>query len=254
MMPARPRAAQAPSACLLLFTKPALPGRVKTRLIGALSPERAAELHEAFLGDLCERLVGGGQYELRLAWALADGEEPPPSALPSVRQRGVDLGERLFTALADAAREHELVAAVGSDHPELAAERVAEAFAALASGADTGVSSGANPGADVVVGPATDGGYYLIAVRGAALDRRLFEDVPWSTGKVLEKTLDRCAELGLATELLPPASDVDTPADLERLAAALRDPATPACPRTAALLARWGFGPSRPSADLQAVP
>jgi uncharacterized protein len=246
MMPARPRAPKAPSACLLLFTKPARPGRVKTRLIGALSAERAAELHDAFLGDLCERLAGADRFELRLAWALDEGEEAPPSSLPSVRQRGDDLGERLFSALADAAVEHELVGAVGSDHPELSAERVDAAFAALA--------SGAKPGADVVVGPATDGGYYLIAVRGGALDRRLFEDVPWSTGAVLERTLARCAELGLTTDLLPPESDVDTPADLVRLAEALRDPSTPACPRTAALLARWGVETLGTNADLEAVP
>ncbi|HEV8630637.1 MAG TPA: TIGR04282 family arsenosugar biosynthesis glycosyltransferase [Thermoanaerobaculia bacterium] len=227
--------------CLLVFTKPAVPGRVKTRLLGALSPVQAAALHAAFLGDLLERLAFGvspPSFTVRLAWALEEGEEPPPSPLPAVRQQGADLGERLHAALRDAAVEHPLVAAVGSDHPELPRERVEEAFAALAAGAD------------VVLGPAADGGYYLVAVRRQALSPRLFAAIPWSTSRVLACTLERCAELGLATALLPLAADVDTPADLQRLAAALGDPlaaaALPACPRTAALLRSWESIPAVP--------
>jgi hypothetical protein len=218
-------------SCLLLFTKPAVPGRVKTRLIPALGAERAAALHGAFLADLCERLAGAESFALRLAWALADGEEPPASPVPAVRQRGADLGARLHGALVEAALEHAFVGAVGSDHPELSRARVEEAFVALADGAQ------------VVLGPAADGGYYLIAARREALSPRLFAEVPWSTAEVLAHTLERCAELGLETTLLPVAPDVDTPADLARLELSLADPATPACPRTAALLAEWGRGP-----------
>jgi rSAM/selenodomain-associated transferase 1 len=217
-------------ACLLLFTKPARPGRVKTRLVGALSAAQAAALHEAFLGDLCERLAAASTFALRLAWALEEGEEPPASSLPATRQRGRDLGERLFDALAGAAVDHALVAAAGSDHPELTAARVDDAFAALAAGAQ------------VALGPASDGGYYLIALRREALRRtgpRLFAEIPWSTGDVLARTLDRCAELQLGVTLLAEESDVDTPADLERLAASLRAGGGPPCPRTAALLAEW---------------
>jgi rSAM/selenodomain-associated transferase 1 len=216
-------------ACLLLFTKPAVPGRVKTRLLSALSPERAAELHAAFLGDLCERLAGAASFALRIAWALDDEEEIPGGAIAGLRQRGGDLGERLFHALAEVARESSRVAAVGSDHPELTVGRVEEAFAAL------------EEGADVVLGPALDGGYYLVAVRREALSPRLFAEVPWSTDAVLARTLDRCSELGLAARLLEAGADVDTPSDLARLAAALEHPATPACPRTADLLSRWGM-------------
>ena len=119
------------------------------------------------------------------------------------------------------------MAAVGSDHPELSLERVREAFALL------------ETGADVVVGPAVDGGYYLIAVNGDRLDRGLFAGVEWSTERVLAQTLERCHRLGLMVELLPEAGDVDTPDDLERLAATLaRDAA--ACPRTHRLLDSWG--------------
>ncbi|HXT19339.1 MAG TPA: TIGR04282 family arsenosugar biosynthesis glycosyltransferase [Thermoanaerobaculia bacterium] len=215
--------------CLLLFTKPARPGKVKTRLVGAgLSAEQAAALHEAFLGDLCERLAGARGFALRLAWALEDGEVVPAGRGPATVQQGADLGERLFRALSEAAAEYLLVGAVGSDHPELSPARVEEAFAALA-------------GADVAIGPAHDGGYYLIALRREALSPRLFAEVPWSTGEVLSTTLARCAELGLAVALLPPEADVDTPADLVRLAASIAESRGPSCPRTRALLQDWGM-------------
>lgn len=212
--------------CLLLYTKPARPGRVKTRLIGALTPGQAADLHAAFLGDLLERL-SRGRFELRLAWALESGEEAPDLGLPGRAQEGEDLGERLYRGLAAAARSFPLVAAVGSDHPTLPLARVDEAFRRL------------EAGAEVVLGPAADGGYYLVGARAETLRRRLFEEVPWSTGRVLEATLERCRELGVACELLPGGSDVDTPEDLEALAGDLaRRGGT--CPRTRRLLAAWG--------------
>lgn len=212
-----------------MFTKPAEPGRVKTRLIGALTAEEAAALHEAFLGDLLDRLRGGA-FDLRIAWALDPGQAPPAAAVPAEVQRGDDLGARMFNALAGAARTHAYVAAVGSDHPDLPLATVEAAFAGLLGGAD------------VALGPATDGGYYLIALRAAAVDRRLFAGIAWSTAGVLAATLDRGRDLGLTVTLLPEASDVDTPDDLRRLAdrLATADPHdTAGCPRTRALLAAW---------------
>jgi glycosyltransferase A (GT-A) superfamily protein (DUF2064 family) len=96
-------------------------------------------------------------------------------------------------------------------------------------------------GADAVLGPAEDGGYYLIALRAGAVSPRLFEGIAWSTGRVFAETLARCRELGLAVELLPAATDVDTPEDLRRLAARLAaDPAEDlGCPRTRELLDSW---------------
>jgi rSAM/selenodomain-associated transferase 1 len=214
--------------CLFVFTKPAEPGRVKTRLIGALTAEEAAALHQAFLGDLLERL-GGGDFDVRLAWALEPGETLPAGPVPGQAQRGGDLGERLFDALAGAAGSHPFVAAVGSDHPDLPLATVEAAFAAV------------EAGVEVALGPATDGGYYLIALRAEAVDRRLFADIAWSTPAVLAATIDRCRDLGLAVALLPEASDVDTADDLRRLAERLADAGelggAADCPRTRALLA-----------------
>ena len=215
---------------LLLFTKPAREGRVKTRLIGDLTAAQAAALHAAFLADLLDRL-GAGDFDLRLAWALEPGEEIPAGPAPGIRQEGSDLGERLHRALSAAAADAGdagVVMALGSDHPTLPLALVHRAFERV------------EAGADVVLGPAEDGGYYLIALRAGAVAPRLFAEIAWSTDRVLAATLDRCRELGLAVELLPEAADVDTPEDLRRLAASLAD-GDRGCPRTRALLLTLGL-------------
>lgn len=214
-----------PSRRLLLFTKPAREGRVKTRLIGDLTAAEAASLHAAFLDDLLDRLRQG-DFELRLAWALDSGDDLPAGPVPGVRQEGDDLGERLYRALSGAAREVSSVMALGSDHPTLPLARVHQAFEAL------------ERGARVVLGPAEDGGYYLVALRSDAVSRRLFEDIPWSTPGVLPATLERCRELGIDPELLPAAADVDTPEDLRRLASRMVS-GDLGCPRTRELLRLW---------------
>ena len=218
---------------LLLFTKPAREGRVKTRLIGDLTAAQAAALHAAFLADLLDRLREG-DFELRLAWALDPDEEVPAGPFPGVRQVGEGLGDRLYGALSAAAAEvmsEGAVMALGSDHPTLSLGLIHRAFDLVESGAD------------VALGPAEDGGYYLIALRADAVAPRLFEGIAWSTGQVLPATLDRCRELGLRVELLPEASDVDTPEDLRRLAARMARLGGDdlGCPRTRALLASFGF-------------
>jgi rSAM/selenodomain-associated transferase 1 len=215
---------------LLLFTKPAREGRVKTRLIGDLTAAQAAALHAAFLADLLDRLREG-DFDLRLAWALDPDEEVPAGPMPEVggvRQEGEGLGDRLYGALSAAAAEAGAVMALGSDHPTLPLELVHRAFERVESGAD------------VALGPAEDGGYYLIALRAGAVAPRLFAGIAWSTGEVLAATLDRCRELSLRVELLPEASDVDTPEDLRRLAARMAD-GDLGCPRTRALLSDLGF-------------
>ena len=214
-----------PSRRLLLFTKPAREGRVKTRLIGDLTAADAASLHAAFLDDLLERLREG-DFELRLAWALDSSDDLPAGPVPGIRQEGDDLGERLYRALSGAAGEVSSVMALGSDHPTLPLERIHQAFEAL------------ERGARVVLGPAEDGGYYLVALRSDAVSRRLFQDIPWSTAGVLPATLERCRELGISPELLPVAADVDTPEDLRRLASRMVS-GDLGCPRTRELLRLW---------------
>lgn len=214
--------------CLLVFTKPPIPGRVKTRLIGHLSAAAAAQLHQALLLDLLDALAGG-RFSVRLLVGLEAGE-PLPAAPAKVcaavsRQRGADLGERLWNALADAARDADRIAVVGSDLPGLDAAGVEEAFAAL------------ERGGDVAIGPAADGGYCLLAVRGDRLDARLFTGIDWSTPRVLAQTLERCHQLGLRVVTLAERRDVDVPEDLAWLADGLRTGSL-ASPRVAKWLRR----------------
>ncbi len=211
---------------LLLFTKPAVPGRVKTRLIGPLSAAQAARLHRAFLDDLIDRFRRG-PADLRVFWSLEPGEPVPREPAFGHRQVGDDLGDRLIHAIASAA-DAESVAVIGSDHPDLRAERVARAFEEL------------DRGADVVFGPATDGGYYLVAVRPAELRAEMFRGIPWSTDAVLAVSVAHCEELGLAVAELEPGDDVDRPEDLTRLVERLaREPTL--APRTWTELERLGL-------------
>lgn len=211
------------SRCVLVFTKPAVPGRVKTRLLGHLGPEQAANLQAAFFDDLHRRLDRAG-LRPRPVWGLEPGEEVPAEPAGGRRQRGRDLGERIERALVEAGAEAEVVAIVGGDHPDLPAERVEEALEAV------------ERGADLALGPTPDGGYYLIAARPARWPRELLDGVAWSTPRTLETTLGKARAAGLRVALLAPHEDVDTPADLERLALRLAAGPQGECPRTRAVL------------------
>ena len=245
---------------LLLFTKPAIPGRVKTRLAATIGRRRAADLHRALVGDVTSKLRGQASFDLELAWALDPDEAPPDwpevRGLPWRPQNLGDLGDRLFVALHEAAAAGAPVAAVGSDHPEVSAADVELAFSWLG---DYGLdvpgfddqrldADGASdhPGrADLVIGPAVDGGYFLIALRAPCVHRRLFEGIDWSTEHVRAQTLERAAELGFRVVELAPGHDIDREADLRRLAARL-DAGTASCERTHRLLLEWGWLQSSP--------
>jgi len=222
---------------LLLFTKPARAGRVKTRLVDDLTAKEAAAIHAAFLADLASRLAPE-PFGIIFDWALDPGEPLTEAPIAGDRQESEELGERLHTTLAVAAAEAPYVTTLGSDHPTLPAELVERAFQLLAAGAP------------VVLGPAEDGGYYLIALAAGrfpgGIPRRLFAGVDWSTERVLAQTLDRCREEGVEPVLLPMAADVDTPDDLRRLALRMAGGDLD-CPRTRALLASLGLLTSQPT-------
>lgn len=218
--------AMATRCCCVLFTKPARPGRVKTRLIGALTASQAAKLHQALLDDMLLTLADRS-FDLRIAWAVDEGEAAPSGSTPGMVQKGADLGARLFRALDEVAGDYPYVMALGSDHPQIELDRVEEAFSRL------------EEGCDVVLGPAADGGYYLIALRREAVRQQLFDGVAWSSPSVLADTLSRCERLGLHVARLPEGYDVDSPADLERLISFITDKPD-ACRNTGSLLRHWG--------------
>jgi rSAM/selenodomain-associated transferase 1 len=199
------------------------PGTVKTRLARALGPERACRLHEAFLLDLRDRLRRAG---LPVTWAVWPPGADVSALLPGetvVAQEGADLGERMdraATLVAAGAREPVVV--LGTDVPHVPLAWVRRAAREI------------EWGRDVVLGPARDGGYYLVAYRPPC--PVLFADVPWGSAEVLATTVARCAAAGLGLGLLPELFDVDVAADLDSLRAWCR--ARPgALPRTRLLLA-----------------
>jgi uncharacterized protein len=202
------------------MTKHPAPGRVKTRLAAALGPERAAALYEAFVLDLAERLAPLGWP---VTWAYWPREAPFASILPGARcraQEGRDLGERMSHAIAvELADGAGSVVVIGADAPHLDTSLLGEAAERLADDAD------------LVLGPADDGGYYLIGLRAST--PAVFTGVAWGTSRVLAETLARAG--GLRTRLLEPCFDVDTPADLARLSGILAR-GDVGLPRTAALL------------------
>lgn len=194
-----------------LFTKRPEPGRVKTRLVPFLSPEEAASLAEAMLADGVERCQAG-PFETCLVVAPAEAVAWARARFPGLAvepQEGAELGQRLAHFARRAFRElgARTLVIVGSDQPLVPLERLVEAHAAL------------EAGVDVVLGPDAGGGYYLIGL--AAPCDALFTEVRMSSAGMAEATAALAHARGLRLERLAPHDDVDTPADLRRLAVEL---------------------------------
>jgi len=189
---------------LLQFAREPVPGAVKRRMLPALDAEAACALHVSLLTHTARQLAAVPRCEREL-WVAGDPAHPAlrqalaPGGARARRQVGVDLGERMHHALRTALQRVPRAVLVGSDCPGLDAAYVEEAFSALAT-------------ADLVLGPALDGGYVLIGAR--RLDWRLFEGVSWGTGKVLAQTLARADALRWDVALLAPRRDIDRPGDL----------------------------------------
>jgi rSAM/selenodomain-associated transferase 2/rSAM/selenodomain-associated transferase 1 len=193
------------SPILMVFAKEPVPGRVKTRLAAEVGPEEAALIYRE-LGRRVVDQVREGPYRTVVFY-------DPPEAGAAVEEwlggRGIelrpqapgDLGDRLGSAFRWAFREAERVVVVGTDAPDVDSEQAEAALQALEA-------------ADLVLGPALDGGYYLLGLRRHAPE--LFQGIPWSTPEVLGATRTRARELGLTETLLPALRDVDTLEDWRR--------------------------------------
>jgi hypothetical protein len=188
-------------------------GEVKTRLVPPLTPAEATALSVAFLRDAAENILCAAKTAAIDGWVaysppgsqatfatmLPDGIRLLPSRRPGLAASLADATEDLLMA------GYATVCLVNNDSPTLPTAVLIEAVQALAA-----------PGDRAVLGPAADGGYYLIGLK--RLHRRLFEDIDWSTERVLRQTLDRTVEIGLATVTLPVWYDVDDVTSLRRLA------------------------------------
>jgi uncharacterized protein len=203
------------SRALLVFAKTPKPGKVKTRLLAAVSADVAAGLHAGCIEDTlrlarkmrgCDAFVfaaGGTGHFRRLV--TKQGSSARMQVLP---QRGAELGARMENAFRKCfAMGYREVVVIGTDTPWMGVERVRRAFTVL-------------KGNDVVIGPAEDGGYYLMGMRKMVPE--IFRGIPWSTERVLELTLQKIVALKLRTKLLRRDFDLDRPEDLKRAARMLK--------------------------------
>jgi rSAM/selenodomain-associated transferase 1 len=195
---------------LIIFARQPLPGHVKTRLAGEVGVRPATELYAAMLEDVLERAARLNGVRVLVFWAMENDPLPQRTDYPRLemhRQCGGNLGERMAAALETAfAGGIRSCCVIGSDSPDLPPEYITRAFQLLE-----------QDQADVVFGPAEDGGYYLVGMK--RLWRRIFEDLAWGGNDVLESSCQRARELELRTALLPDWYDLDTLADLRKLAA-----------------------------------
>lgn len=195
---------------LLLFARLPRLGQVKTRLMPRFSPEEALAFHRALLIDSLDllRRCGssvGGEYRLFLSeeGELDSGIVAHLGAATTRIQQGADLGERLHHAfrecLEDGYRE---IIVLGSDSPHLPAAYVLRAFDELGK-------------AEVVVGPARDGGYYLLGA--TRLHTALLNDMPWGTSQLYRETVRRARREGIPIASLPAWYDLDLPESVAQL-------------------------------------
>ncbi len=190
---------------LLVFAKAPEPGRAKTRLIPALGAEGAADLQARLVRHT---LAGAAQSRAStVLWCHPDPGHrffracAKDFGIVLRAQHGGDLGERMANAFAAVLEEGPAVL-IGTDCPALEPGDLDEAFAALHDH-------------DAVLGPARDGGYYLLGLRRP--DPRLFADIRWGTCHVLAETRERLAQLGWQWQELEVKSDIDRPEDLAHL-------------------------------------
>jgi hypothetical protein len=197
----------------IIFSRYPRPGASKTRLIPRLGPQGAAELQRRMTEQVVAaagRLASGRRLRVELAMADAGPQEMAAWLGRGVAwqpQQGADLGERMAHAFAQAfERGFQRVVLVGADCPSLDVAVLARAFQALGRH-------------ELVLGPAGDGGYYLIGLNRPC--PALFSGIAWGSHQVLAQTLAAAARAALVTALLERLPDVDRPADLAALPPAL---------------------------------
>jgi uncharacterized protein len=186
---------------IVVIAKEPVPGLVKTRLTPPYPPDQAAALAAAALADTLETVVRTPAAGRTLALAGAPGPWHPP-AVRVVPQRGAGLDERLAHAFADAYEGRPIVL-IGMDTPQVTPALLTRATAALGRH-------------DAVFGPASDGGFWLLGLRTP--DPALLRGVPMSHPETGRIQLARLLDAGLGVEVLPTLTDVDTAADVSRVA------------------------------------
>ena len=214
--------------CLIIVAKDPLSGQAKTRLARGIGDQQARALYRCFLYDTVELAQRFAATTLAFSfWPATSAASfgALANAALLLPQHGADFGSRLLSAFEQAhSQGYDQIVLIGSDNPSLPPQYVEQAFAALAT-------------SPTVLGPANDGGYYLIGMH--APQPGLFHPgIAWSTASVAQQTRAAAAEAGLAMAQVPPWYDIDTADDLHQLYTDLAENRLGcAAPRTLAALA-----------------
>lgn len=214
--------------CVILFVKLPEKGRVKSRLALHAGEDTALRLYKNMVLDVIDMLKRG-RFPFRICYTPPDARDQMTGWLGQeydyLPQTGDDLGDRMEEAFAGVfSGDVEEALLIGSDIPGLTTEVIEEAFTSLLTN-------------DAVIGPADDGGYYLIGFRKNTFTSRIFHDMVWSTSTVFRETLDRLQEASVTLHVLPEMTDIDTLEDLRTLLSQVKGPQSEPS-RTRSFLAR----------------
>ena len=194
---------------LIVVVKNPIAGAVKTRLQTRYTPTQAAELYTAFVKDTLDT-VRSIDIDMRvIAYDPPDAEGAVRSRFGNewnyVAQVQEDLGQRMYQALLNQLKSGaQNVIVLGTDIPSLPASHITQAFEELQKN-------------DIVLGPSTDGGYYLVGLSRPCPE--IFANINWSTPTVFSETIDAIQKHTYTLGLVPPWFDVDTPEELDILVA-----------------------------------
>ncbi|MDJ0622515.1 MAG: TIGR04282 family arsenosugar biosynthesis glycosyltransferase [Desulfocapsaceae bacterium] len=198
---------------ILLFTKYPQPGNSKTRLIPALGPDGAADLQRAMTLSICEKIkdiAAKRPCHTRIYYtgcSVGEIKNLLGKSFSYQQQQRGNLGQRMCAAISQHLGKYHAIILVGADCPAVDGDILLDGMEKLRD-------------SHAVIGPAFDGGYYLIGVRGDVAKSSLahiFSNISWGSAKVCEQTLERMTTLNMRYQLLPKLHDIDTPEDLKYL-------------------------------------
>lgn len=187
-----------------IFAKPPVAGKVKTRLIPELGIQTATAIYQYCLKSNLE-MLDKSEFDVQV-WLTEPSDHELFKRQQNFIQQGQDLGQRMYHALSFSLKQQpfQKVILIGSDCIELTHKILRRVEHKLSQ-------------FDLVIIPALDGGYVLIAAH-FSIDKRLFENISWSTENVLSETLDIAMNLGISTSVLNPLRDIDQIQDVKHYA------------------------------------